>query len=197
MKRRIFLSGPIGCGKSTLISDALGDAAKSAGGFVTARALDETGALIGFDLLPACSLACPDRQCPSYRFLTFTDTGARRSGSVFQTEAVGLLQKASEKPFAVLDEFGGFELLLPEFNAALTTLFESSVPCVGVLKAPKASEALRSRVYLPPEYLESAAKLRAVLTADPDTEILETFGKDDKNATAVLSAWAEEYAHDG
>jgi nucleoside-triphosphatase len=197
MKKRLFLSGPIGCGKSTLIKDALGGAAKGAGGFITARAFDNTGAHIGFDLLPSCSLACPDRQCPSFRFLTFSDTGARRSSSVFRTEAVRLLEKALEKPFAVLDELGGFELLTPEFNKALAAFFESGVPCVGVVKTPAAAAALRERTDLPPNYLDRIAELLAALGADPETENHPTAGRYDKNTKAALGAWVEEYARGG
>ena len=195
MKRRLFLSGPIGCGKSTLVRNALGGAAKNAGGFVTVRALDETGALVGFDLLPACALACKDRQCPAFRFLSFSGADVRRSRGAFRTEAVRMLEKAAEKPFAVMDEFGGFELLVPEFSAALTAFLRSGLPCVGVLKTPEATEALHARVSLPSAYLARAAELRAALAADPDTEILQTTGKDDQNAKAALAAWVEEYAH--
>ncbi|NCB52030.1 MAG: hypothetical protein EOM54_09145 [Clostridia bacterium] len=195
MKRQLFLSGPIGCGKSTLIKDALGGAAKSAGGFVTVRALDENDALIGFDLLPACSLACPERQCPAFRFISFSEAGVRRDSGVFRTEAVRLLNEAGNKPFAVLDEFGGYEMLVPEFTEALKRFLKSGVPCVGVLKTPEAVKALRSRISLPPGYPESAAGLRAALEADSDTEILGTSGRNDENAKAALRAWVEEFVH--
>ncbi|MFR5782555.1 MAG: nucleoside-triphosphatase [Oscillospiraceae bacterium] len=53
MKRRLLLTGPIGCGKSTLIANALGGAIRHAGGFLTLRVI-EHGRLAGFDLAPAC-----------------------------------------------------------------------------------------------------------------------------------------------
>lgn len=195
MKKRLFLSGPIGCGKSTLIRNTLGGAAEAAGGFITERALDEGGNLAGFDLLPAGAPGRPCRPDAPRRFLSFSDSGARRDDGVFRTTAVGLLAEAARKPFAIIDEFGGFELLVPEFLRALMELFNSSVPCVGVLKAPGAAESLRSRAGLPQEYLEAWEALRAALTADADTEILQTTGRYDPAAEAALRAWAEEYAH--
>ena len=49
MKRRLLLTGPIGCGKSTLIINALGSAIRDAGGFLTLRVIED-GRLAGFDL---------------------------------------------------------------------------------------------------------------------------------------------------
>ena len=68
MKRRLLLTGPIGCGKSTLIVNALGSAIKHAGGFLTLRVV-ERGRLAGFDLAPACG-------GPREGFLSFGEGGA-------------------------------------------------------------------------------------------------------------------------
>ena len=40
MRRRLFLTGPIGCGKSTLIAKALGSTVRHAGGFLTLRVIE-------------------------------------------------------------------------------------------------------------------------------------------------------------
>lgn len=196
MKKRLFLSGLIGCGKSTLIKNVLGDAAKAAGGFVTVRALDERGSLVGFDLLPACSLACRERKCPAFRFLSFSGGEAKSDSAVFRTEAVRLLNEAVKKPFAVLDEFGGFELLLPEFDSALKSFLKSGVPCIGVLKTPEAAAELSTRACLPQEYADLSAQLLTFMMSDPDTEVLPISGRNDKNALDALCAWAKEYAHE-
>ena len=37
MKKRLFFTGPIGCGKSTAIASALGDRISQCGGFLTRR----------------------------------------------------------------------------------------------------------------------------------------------------------------
>jgi hypothetical protein len=135
--------------------------------------------------------------CAAFRFLTFSGYGAARDDGVFRTEAARLLTEAAAKPFAVIDEFGGYELLVPEFSGALSAFLKSGIPCVGVLKAPAAALELHARVGLPPAYLSAAQALHAALTADPDTVILETSGRYDTGAEDALRAWTEEYANGG
>ena len=75
MKKNLFLTGPLGVGKTTLLRKVLGyEALSYAGGFVTERAEDEDGLLLGYDFFPAllrqisgyipdgAFLICPDRQ---------------------------------------------------------------------------------------------------------------------------------------
>ncbi len=186
-----MLCGPIGCGKSTLIQNALGSAARRAGGFVTLRDMEQ-GVLKGFDLAPAPVLC--GVYCQRLRFLSF-ENGVRRDDSVFRTHAVRLLDDAGGTAFAILDEIGGFELLIPEFAAALDRFLNGAVPCVGVLKSLPAAGALHARAALPPGYPDAAKRLRARLEQAPDTLVLETTGRDDARAEACLRSWAEQYAH--
>ena len=50
MKRKLFLTGPIGCGKSTAILTAIGEKLPAFGGFLTKRFRDEDGQAIAFSL---------------------------------------------------------------------------------------------------------------------------------------------------
>ena len=52
MKKHLFLTGPSGVGKTTIIKEALGAQIAYAGGFLTERVTDDSGKLLGFDLLP-------------------------------------------------------------------------------------------------------------------------------------------------
>ncbi len=191
MRRRLILSGPIGCGKSTLIKNAVCDRAARAGGFITVRAR-ENGELRGFDLMPARALVCPGQE--ARRFLDFGESGAKRDGSVFSDYAAVLLSQARTAPFAVVDEFGGWELMIPEFREALEAFLRSDTPCVGVLKSLAAAEELDRRIGLGGEYLAAARALREALGADENTLLLETGGRYDTGAEGKLRAWAEEYA---
>ncbi len=193
MRRRLLLSGPIGCGKSTLIKNALGPAAARAGGFVTVRVRDGSGALRGFELLPARSLASAAPAEGGAPFLTFGRDGPRRDDGAFLTQAAAMLSLAETAPFAVIDEFGGYELLLDGFTAALDRLLCLPVPLVGVLKAPPAAEELNRRMALGDRYLRAALSLRGRLEADPDTLLLETSGQYDAGAEAALGQWVREY----
>lgn len=201
MKRRLFLSGPIGCGKSTLIKNALGAAARGAGGFVTLR-VTEGERLLGFDLVPTRegwgggrteSSAPADGYESGRRFLSFGAAGAVRDEGVFRDCAARLLREAKRAPFAVLDELGGFELCVPEFSSALTDLLQGGVPCVGVLKAPPAAAALKRRVGVPPGWEAEYEKLRLLLSSDKDSMLLETTGRYDEAAKAALCEWVRDY----
>ena len=52
MKKHLFLTGPSGVGKTTIIKETLGAQIAYAGGFLTERVTDDSGKLLGFDLLP-------------------------------------------------------------------------------------------------------------------------------------------------
>ena len=189
MKKRLLLQGEIGCGKSTLIRQALGRDALKAGGFVTLR-VTQGNSLLGFDLAPAAALADPE--LTGQRFLDFTRDPCRND-AVFSRFGAALLQDSLEAPFAVVDEFGGLELMVPEFYSALMELLQSDVPVVGVFKTPEASEALIRRLHPEEAYGEAYRSLRRLLLEDPDTELLETTGRGDAHAEQQLRLWVNTY----
>jgi len=190
--KRIFLTGPIGCGKSTLIKNVLGDSLDVAGGFLTKR-IPEQGELEGFDIVSPA--VCEDpRRSSGVRFLTFCKDGAKRNNDAFSGFAAGLIREAIEKPFAVIDEIGGYELLIPEFMEAFEEFLASPVPCLGVLKALPSSEKLSETIGLSTEYLKVAQRFHLRLLAEAETEILETFGRGDENTRRRLKHWKEKYA---
>ena len=189
MKRHLLLQGEIGCGKSTLIRQALGQSALQAGGFVTLRRT-EADRLLGFDLAPAAALA--DSGLSGQRFLDFTREPCR-TDDVFSRYGVELLKNTSGAPFAVADEFGGLELLNPGFYGALLELLKSDVPVIGVFKTPRASEALIRRLRPDSAYPEVYASLRRMLLEDPDTELLPTFGRGDTICAQRLRQWVNTY----
>ena len=193
MQKRLFLTGPSGCGKTTLIRSALGDKLAEAGGFVTQRALGADGALLGFDLLPSAAAAGVEGFSP-LRFLDYTTEPPTRDNEVFRGEAVRLLQEAEYYPFAVLDEIGGFELVIPQFRAQLAVFLSSPVPCLGVLKAPTGVAELRERFGLGEKYAQLYARLRAVLNADPDTLVYECSGRGDAEAERLVHEWRRRFA---
>lgn len=185
MKKRLFLTGQKGCGKSTAIARALGDAACRGGGFFTRRQRDEAGNFLGF------TLESPDglrRQM----FLEFSQGKRVWHPAVFTGLARELLsdQKA---PFLILDEIGGVELQCPEFMQALQDVFARGVPCIGVMKGPGPSGDLVNALGLDEDYLKAARELRSFLSHDPDT-LLYTCGQFDEQALALARQWVQEYA---
>lgn len=187
--KRLILMGEIGAGKSTLIRNALGAEVARAGGFVTRR-ITENGRLQGFDLAPARIWSEPN--LPAQRFLDFSQ-GKRRDDSVFSCFGAVLLREALQAPFAVADEFGGLELLVPEFYENLVKLLSSDVPAIGVFKTPGAVLALAEQIPLGEDYARKADALCRLLKADPETLLLPVSGWDDNHAIETVQRWAETY----
>ena len=183
----LLLCGEIGCGKSTLIRNALGEEARQAGGFVTLRCLDGDK-LLGFDLAPGSALV--DKSAPRQRFLDFT-CGKKQNDNVFADFGAELLKKSA--PFALADEFGGLELLIPEFREGLEALLTSGTPVVGVFKTDKASLALARRVELDSRYREEYLTFRQQLQQNPRVTLLPTSGRGDEDARLALEQWVSQY----
>ena len=181
MKRRLFLTGSIGCGKSTAISQALGETITQYGGFLTRRYREPN---LHF------TLESPDGQC-SETFLDFPDGKPRLNMDVFSHLGVHLLNGE----ILVLDEIGGIELLCPEFAAVLEQVLQSDIPVIGVLKGPGPAGALIDRLGLSEEYLQAAESLRTWLENDENTLLYEC-GQFDKQALLLAKQWVKEYAHE-
>lgn len=178
MKRRLFLTGPIGCGKSTAIQNALGDKLAQCGGFLTRRYREP---YLHF------TLENPDGTFQK-TFLDFSSGKPEVDLSVF-----------SELPLQgrvlLLDEIGGIELLNPEFAAALDAVLQSDVPILGVLKGEGPAGSLIRALGLAEEYELAAAKLRNRLHTAPDTQVY-LCGQYDEQALRLARQWMEEYFHD-
>ena len=175
MKKRLFLTGPIGCGKSTAISRALGEKVSQCGGFLTRRYREPH---LHF------TLESPDGKFQK-TFLDFAGGKPQVDLTVF-----------SEVDFSgsvlLLDEIGGIELLNPAFLAALDALLKTEVPILGVLKGEGPAGALIEALGLADDYDQASKKLRTRLSADPDTLVYHC-GQFDENALSLAKRWVETY----
>ncbi len=178
MKRRLFLTGPIGCGKSTAIQTALGDGVGRCGGFFTRRHREP---YLHF------TLESPDGT-QRETFLDFSTGKPELNLQVFS----GISLRGD---VLILDEIGGIELLNPEFTTALETVLNSDIPILGVIKGEGPAGALIEALGLTKEYITAASRLRNNLRSDADTLLYEC-GYFDENALALARQWAEEYLHD-
>ncbi len=193
MKKKLFLTGPSGIGKSTIIRQALGPALAYAGGFVTERVSDGEGRLLGYELLPAAA-AMSGTAYQSWRFLDYSGSVPAKGNEVFRNQGVRLLQEAEYYPFVLLDEIGGFEMLIPQFRNALAELLNSEQPIIGVLKGAENAASIKRRFGLGDKFTQLTDNLRAVLGKDGDTVLLEVKAPGDPAASRIARAWAEEYA---
>lgn len=178
MKRHLFLTGPIGCGKSTAIVAALGSKMAGAGGFLTRRN--------GSDRL-YFTLESPDGS-QKQTFLNFTGDAPQLDLSVFGTLGAALLTG----DYLVLDEIGGIELLDPTFMVALDRALNSPIPILGVLKAEGPASKLMDTLQLSEAYLQAAAQLRHRLQEAENT-LVYTCGQFDPQAKILAENWVKEY----
>ena len=188
MQTRLFLTGPSGCGKSTMIRRELGDLVHRAGGFQTCRDRDESGRVRGFEILSA------DGYGPRDRFLDLTGEQPRIDLEVFSGVGLDYLRRAQERPFAVMDEIGGVELLNDRFMDELARYLNGSHPCIGVMKGPGPAGKLVEMMGLTVRYELARRALYDHLACDPNTMILEVTDREDEKALTAVREWAEEYA---
>ena len=181
MKRRLFLTGPIGCGKSTAITKALGEGIAQCGGFLTRRYREPRLHFV---------LESPDRAvCET--FLDFPNGEPKVNMDVFSRIGVQQLKGGT----LVLDEVGGIELLCPEFAAGLEQVLQTDIPVIGVLKGAGPAGALIDRLGLSEAYVRAADRLRNRLRNDDDT-ILYECRQFDEQALLLAKQWVKEYAHE-
>ena len=175
---RLFLTGPIGCGKSTAIRRALGDQLPRCGGFLTRRYREPH---LHF------TVESPDGK---YRktFLDFSSGKPEADLSVFSE--ISLTGKA-----LILDEIGGIELLDPVFSGALETLLHSDTPILGVIKAEGSADILAETLGLSEEYRRVSSRLRKQLETDPGTLVYQC-GLYDETALLLARQWVEDHLHD-
>ena len=193
IKKHLFLVGPSGCGKSTMIKNVLGDRLMYAGGFITERVLDDEGKLLGYDLLPAAA-AGGVQGFDSLRFLDYTVEPPVHNNEIFRVQGAEILNEAQYYPFSLIDEFGGFELVIPQFRKALEDFLNLDQPIIGVLKDFKNADQLRQHINLGDRYMILLENMHRVLAEDPDTQIVKVHGKNDILALKKVQKWAEEYA---
>ena len=193
MKKHLFLTGPSGIGKTTIIRQALGTAAGYAGGFITERVADGDGSVEGFDLYPAAAVIGHDG-FDGQRFLDLGTVPPQKDNEVFRESAAQMLREAEFYPFVMLDEIGGFEMLIPQFRNELAQLLNSDAPIIGVIKGAENAEELRASFGLGEKFTMLTDNLRAVLANDEDTVVIEVKQRGDETARRIVEAWVKEYA---
>ena len=186
MKKKLFLTGPDRSGKSELIRSALGDDIRRAGGFVTAREWDGAGNVLGFDLLSTDGSGQPER------FLEFVNGRHVSRLEVFSQTGTRLLRQAENRPFVVLDELGGVELLDSSFVRALAQFLKSDTPCIGVLKGPGAGKTV-GVMGLNLRYELARRVLWDNLVKNPDVQIVKINDAKDPGALEQVEQWVAEY----
>ena len=183
--KNLFLTGSIGCGKSTSIAFALGEHITEAGGFLTVRQKDDTGRAVAY-WLQSCDGR--DRQC----IINYSAKPVTMHMEVFENFGVQLLQEAEQFDFVVLDEIGGFEVLSDSFMEALMQLLESDIPCIGVMKGEGPAGKMIQKLGLADAYVQKAEQLRRWMRQDENTLLYEC-GQFDPEGLGLAREWVRAF----
>ena len=185
MQKNLFLTGPIGSGKSTSIAAALGELLPEAGGFLTVRQRDETGRAVAYWL----------QRCDGSDGQVIIDYSAKpytMHMEVFETFGVELLEQAKQYDYVVLDEIGGFEVLSDAFMEALMGLLKSEISCIGVMKGAGTASKMIQKLGLGDAYVQKAEILRQWMRDDEDTLLYECT-QFDPEGLHLAKEWVERY----
>lgn len=192
MKKNLIITGPSGCGKTTLIREVLGTSVAYAGGIITERQLKDDGSLEGFDLFPAAA-AADKSSYTGQRFISKSILGLSKDTEVFRNYGVQLLREAEYYPFIMIDEFGGFDVLIPQFRNAIADVFNCDKPVIAVMKSDRNVKEVKKNFHLGPRFVQTVDIVKTTLANDPDTMIVEMKKPGDKKVRAIIEQWAEEY----
>lgn len=191
MRTHIIITGPSGCGKSTAVRSVLGPALSCAGGFITERDISPTGTVEGVSIFPAAA-AFSKAEYEGRRFLDFSGARTSHDNEAFRTFGVRLLKESVNYPFTLIDEFGGFEMLVPEFREELLKVLSSPRPLIAVLKSAQNAEELRRRVGLGEKYTALLQNLHSALSQNANTELIEMRCRGEERVSNTLKCWMEE-----
>ena len=183
--QKLFLTGPVGCGKSTSIAAALGDYLAKAGGFLTVRQKDEEGRAVAY------WLSRPDGRDRQI-ILNYSAKPYTMHPEVFEDLGVQLVQEARQYDYVVLDEIGGFEVLSDVFLEALMELLQSDVPCIGVMKGAGPASRMIQKLGLGDAYMQKAEQLRQWMHRDEKTVLYEC-SQFDPEGLRLAREWVSQY----
>lgn len=193
MKRHLFLCGPAFSGKSRLIRNRMGRYLQSAGGFCTELSAAEDGGMLGCTLMPAATAGGVEG-FEKELFLDLRQYPPAHDSEVFRQSGVRLLEETDWYPFAVLDEIGGMDLIIPQFRYALDQVLASTLPILGVVKTKEEAEQLRELLGPGERFRAFSDRLHEILRKDPDTELVMISEDAEKEAGEAVAAWVAEYA---
>jgi nucleoside-triphosphatase THEP1 len=141
MLKHIFLQGPSGIRKSTILRKTLTLYTQSISGFTTQR-LIKNGDTIGFNAVCLDGVFPPlEVESEEHHHTKFDNVflykGKWMGYDILEQTLINVKQKA-ENPnvkLILLDEIGGIEMLSTVFMKILKQLLNGSIPCLGVFKS--------------------------------------------------------------
>ena len=93
----------------------------------------------------------------------------------------------------MLDEFGGFDVLIPQFRNAIAEVFSSDKPIIAVMKSNSNVKEIRKKFHLGPRFIQTVDIVKTTLANDVDTQIIEMKKPGDAKVRAAIEQWKKEY----
>ena len=162
---------------------ALGEHLQGAGGFLTVRQKDETGRAVAYWLQKPDGT---EKHC----IIDYSAKPYTMHMEVFDGVGVQLLREAQQYEYVILDEIGGFEVLSEKFMAALMTLLQSGIPCIGVMKGEGPASKMIQKLGLGDAYVRKADQLRRWMLQDANTTLYEC-GQFDPEGLHLAQEWVK------
>ena len=145
-------------------------------------------------LVAAAAVVIPALKAKGILIGTHVTRCAGIDDAPFGEDLAADLEKLNNLPFAVLDEIGGIDLIIPEFRVALDRLLTSDLPILGVLKSREDSEQMRKMLGPGTRFTAFAERLYGQLSKDMNTELLQITENTEEEAGERVKAWIQEYA---
>lgn len=199
--KHLFLRGPLGSGKSTLIRETVIPYLSKVGGFFVQRlfagdrcrafCLNPVGLAEKF-LLSKCVQRVENEERV---FLYCGDDGRWRAKlDVFAVYGLLYLRQGitEGKKLILLDELGGVELHCPAFVQALQETLDSDIRCLGVIKTDLNSRKLDRHLQDKQMNILTRKPLLENLLTHPEVKILDYLSPKDRQARMQVRCFVEE-----
>ncbi len=173
---KLFLTGPIKSGKSTLLLSALKAHRLFVDGFYVQRQrIDEHCIRFSLSQINEGNFLSekPSTDIPDHVFLTIRGKERRMDIGVFDGFGADILRRCIGKKLVLLDEIGGVEFLSEPFVDALTVLIKSDTPCIGVYKSDQAFERMQREFKGLQRCEEKRREIQSLLTNSNDIVLLD------------------------
>lgn len=192
--KNLFLEGPSGYGKSTVILNTLGrDRLINAGGFMTVRLHNEDDSMAGFAAVEAKDAVGPNvllsDELYQSSFIRFEGGRRQRRQSILTEFIKRSLSANDDKLFILMDEIGGLEITDAEHRELLLETLKSSKPVIGVFKSRENARRMSDNLSLGDEYMEAYDEFRREVECDTDSTIIDVRGMSADEVARIVNEW--------
>lgn len=192
--KNLFLEGPSGYGKSTVILNTLGrDRLINAGGFMTVRLHNEDDSMAGFAVVEAKDAVGPNvllnDELYQNSFIRFEGGRRQRRQSILTEFIKRSLSANDDKLFILMDEIGGLEITDAEHRELIIETLRSSKPVIGVFKSRENACRMSDNLSLGDEYMEEYDEFRREVECDTDSTIIDVRGMSADEVARIVNEW--------